>query len=193
MSSNFQEIECKFLGVNPDKIAKELEKIGAVREYKRLFKRYVFDFPDRRLDSQKSWLRVRDEGDKATLTYKQRLAGEISTKDNGMKEIEITVGDFEHAAEILRAIGMEPKFYEENWRTLYKLDDIEFAIDEWPLIPPYLEIESDSWEKVDQMATKLGFNMADKFVCSTMQVYEHYKINENDYTVLTHDKQIKAV
>ncbi len=125
------------------------------------------------------------------MTYKQRKGVKKSTQDSGMKEIEIEVGDFEDTAALLRAIGMRPKFYEENWRTLYTLGNVEFSIDEWPLIPPYLEIEGHSWKAVDAMAKKLGFDLTKKFICSTMQVYEHYDINENDYSILTFDKQEK--
>lgn len=187
--SNSLEIECKFLDVDPSELGAQLKALGAKRKYRRLFRRYVFDFPDLRLNSDSSWLRVRDEGDKVTLGYKQRLGVEDGQNDGGMKEIEVTVSDFELTADLLRAIGMKPKFYEENWRTLYTLDDVEFMIDEWPLIPPYIEIESDSWEKVDAAAEKLGFDPKKKLVCSTMQVYKKYGIKESDYSVLTFERQ----
>lgn len=190
--SDFEEIECKFLEVDPKELEKKLKKLGATREFKRLFKRYVFDFPDLRLNDQSSWLRVRDEGDKVTMAFKQRLGVVEGQSDQGMHEVEVEVSSFEHTAKLLRAIGMKPKFYEENWRTQYRLGDVEFMIDEWPLIPPYVEIEADSWGKVDAAAQKLGFDLADKLVCSTAQVYKHYGIRENDYSVLTFDKQEKT-
>jgi len=187
----FREIECKFLDVDPVDLEKRLKALGAKREFKRLFKRYVFDYPDLRLHAAKSWLRIRDEGDKVTMTYKQRLGVTEGKSDAGMREIEVEISNFEHTAELLKAIGLSPKFYEENWRTLYRLDDVEFAIDEWPLIPPYLEVESDSWEKVDEASKKLGFDPKDRLVCSTMQVYKKYGIEEMGYKYLTHNRQDK--
>ncbi len=191
MSRNFEEIEGKFLEVEPAAVDEKIKAIGGLRQYKKLFRRYVFDFPDLRLNENNSWLRVRDEGDKVTMAFKHRTDVKRPGRDGGMKEVEIVVNDFEKAAELLRSAGMEVKFYEENWRTLYKLDDIELCLDEWPLIPPYLEIEADSWQKVDGTALKLGLDPAEKLVCATMQVYARYGINELDYKILTFEKQQK--
>lgn len=187
----FEEIECKYLDIDPKAIAKKLEVLGANRKFKRLFRRYVFDYPDLRLDEQSAWLRLRDEGDRIALTYKQRQGVAAGKNDAGMTEIEVAVGDFDTTASLLRAVGLVPKFYEENWRTAYDLDGVEVVIDEWPLIPPYVEIEGNSWETVDKAATRLGFDPEEKLICSTMQVYEKYGINESGYSVLTFDQQIK--
>ena len=72
MSQRFEEIECKFLDVDPKKLAAKLRSLGAKQKFDRTFRRYVFDFPDLRLNADNSWLRVRDEGDKVTMSYKQR-------------------------------------------------------------------------------------------------------------------------
>lgn len=186
-----EEIECKFLDVKPAELEAKLQKLGAKRQYRRLFKRYVFDFPDWRLDKNSSWVRVRDEGDQIRLGFKQRTGTKAGQQDQGMREIEVTVDDFEKTAELLKAIGMIQKYYEENWRTLYTLGDVEFMIDELPLIPPYIEIESDSWEKVDEASRTLGFDPTNKWVCSATQVYEHYGIDEKSYQTLTFEKQEK--
>lgn len=192
MSRQFEEIECKFIDVEPSKLEKQLRALGAERKFKKLFRRQVFDLPGGLLDARGAWLRVRDEGDKVTMTFKQRKYGDDPKKDEGVKEVEVVVSDFEQTIEILKSAGMKTKFYEENWRVLYVLDGVEICLDAWPLIPPYVEIEADSWEKVDAMAKKLGFNPADKLICPTMEIYKHYGINENDYSVLTFDRQEKV-
>lgn len=188
-SKPFEEIEAKFLDIDSRDIENKLKALGARKEFKRLFRRYVFDYPDLRLHAKNAWLRIRDEGDRVTMTYKQRQGVTEGQSDTGMTEVEVVVSDFEHTAEILRAMGMKQKFYEENRRTQYRLGDVEFCIDEWPLIPPYLEIESDSWEKVDEAAKKLGLNPADKLICSTLQVYKHHGIEEMGYTTVTFERQ----
>lgn len=187
-----QEIEAKFLEVNPKELDHKFTALGAKKQYKKLFRRYVFDYPDLRLNNKSAWLRLRDEGQKVTFTYKQRTGVKPGSQDSGMKEIEVQVSDFDNTAEILLAIGLKPKFYEENWRTLYILDDVELCIDEWPMIPPYLEIEADSWDKVDGTAKKLGYDPKQKLIGSTMQVYEKYGINEMEYKVITFAKQEKS-
>ena len=189
--SDFQEIEYKFLDVDPAELGKKILAIGGQRQFRRLFKRYVFDYPDLRLHKEKAWLRVRDEGDKVTMTYKQRQGVVEGQSDEGMREVEVEVSSFEHAAEILRSIGLIEKFYEENWRTLYTLGDVEFMIDELPMIPPYIEVESGSKEKIEEAAKKLGLDLTQARMCSAMQVYKHYGINQMDYRVITFDRQEK--
>lgn len=187
-----EEFEIKFLEVDVPELEKKLLEIGAKKVFDFLYRRRVFDFSDMRLANDHSWVRLRDEGEKITLTYKKRLGvGKNKLKDESMREIEIIVSDFEKTAELLRSVGMIEKFYEENKRIKYVLDDVEFCIDEWPLIPSYLEIEGKNWEKVEKAASKLGLNLEDHIKCSTMQIYRHYGINENDYSFLTFEKQIK--
>lgn len=187
-----EEIEAKFLDIDVKQIENSLEEIGAQKSFDFLYKRRVFDFPDMSLEADNSWLRLRDEGDKITLTYKRRFGvGEDKLKDGGMHEVEINVSDFESTANLLRSIGMQEKFYEENKRVKYVLNDVEFCIDTWPLIPTYLEIEGKSWEAVKDSAKSINLDWDKHVKCSTMQIYEHYGINEREYSVLTFEEQTK--
>ncbi len=189
-----EEIEVKFLNIGPVKIEEKLKEIGAKKIFEKLYRRKVFDYPDLRFDKLGAYIRVRDEGDKITLTFKQRLGVKThdgTTNDEGMEEVEINVGDFEKTAEFLRKIGLKEKFYEENKRIRYQLNDIEFDIDFWPQLEPYLEIEAPSWEKVDEAIKLLGLNPEDKKIFSTYQVYQLKGINENDYQEITFEKMIK--
>ncbi|HXK32330.1 MAG TPA: CYTH domain-containing protein, partial [Candidatus Paceibacterota bacterium] len=141
-----------------------------------------------------AFLRLRDEGDKITMTFKQRLGVKThdgKTNDEGMEEIEVTVSDFEKTAELLMKIGLKEKFYEENRRIRYQLNDIEFDIDFWPLLEPYLEIEAASWEKIDKTIELLELDPKDKKIFSTYQVYQLKGIDENDYQELTLKRAIK--
>ena len=64
----------------------------------------MFDYPDWRLDKAASWLRLRDEGERITLSFKKRLGistHDGTTNDAGMKEIEIEVSDFDKTAILL--------------------------------------------------------------------------------------------
>lgn len=186
-----EEIEVKFLDINVSALEKKLISLGAKKVLDFLFRRRVFDYPDLRLAENHSWVRLRDEGEKITLTYKRRFGTGEKFKDGGMHEIEVNVNDFEKTAELLKSIGMVEKFYEENKRVKYILDDVEYCIDEWPLIPAYLEIEGKDWGSVKEATEKINFNWDDHIKCSTMQVYRHYGINENDYSILTFKEQIK--
>jgi len=189
-----EEIEVKFLNIDPKETEKKLKEAGAEKVFDKVYRRKVFDYPDLRLNDRGAYLRLRDEGDKITLTLKQRLgvkSHDGKTNDEGMEEIEIKVSDFEKTAELLTKMGLKEKFYEENRRIRHQLDDIEFDIDFWPLLDPYLEIEAPSWEKIDEAIKLLKLDPKDKKIFSTYQVYQLKGIDENDYQILTFEKTVK--
>lgn len=189
-----EEIEVKFLNINPEIIEKKLVKLGAKKDFDRIFRRRVFDYPDLRLDKMGAWIRLRDEGDKITLTFKQRVGmqgHDGKTNDRTMEEIEVMVNDFEKTAELLTKIGFKEKFYEENRRIKYHFGSVEFAIDFWPALEPYLEIEGSSWEAVDKAIGSLGLDPEQKRIFSTFQIYQLKGINENDYQEITFEKMLK--
>ena len=68
-----EEIEVKFLNIDPETIQKKLAEIGARKVGEYFYRRRVFDYPDFRLDKQNAWLRLRDEGDRVTLSFKRRI------------------------------------------------------------------------------------------------------------------------
>lgn len=186
-----EEIEIKFLDINSDSLIKKLENLGAKKVFERLYRRRVFDYPDWRLDKDNSWLRLRDEGDQITLAFKQRIKpGEKGKNDQTMQESEVKVSDFEQTTNILLSIGLIEKFYQENKRIRYLLDGVEFDIDSWPKIPTYLEIEAESWEKIEEAIKLLELNSEDKKIFSTTQVYENYKMNLNSYQKVTFQEMI---
>jgi len=189
-----EEIEVKFLNINSTLIEKKLKEIGARKIFKKLYKRKAFDYPDLRLDKAGAWLRLRDEGDKITLAFKQRIGVKThdgKTNDKGMEEIEVEVNDFEKTADILSRIGFKEKHYAENKRIRYQLGDIEFDIDFFPQLEPYLEIEASSWEKIDKAIKLLGLDSKEKRIFSTNQIYRLKGIEVNKYQEITFKKMVK--
>lgn len=187
-----EEKEVKFLDIDVTVVQKQLAALGAEKVFTVLYKRKVFDYPDLRLDKQAAWVRLRDEGEKITLTYKKRLgAGKTAHGDSGMEEIEIVVDDFAKTALLLERIGLKEKFYEENKRIRYVFEGIHFDIDTWPLLPSYLEIEAETWNDVDRAIALLKLDPNEKKICSTHQIYAMYGFNENDYSVLTFEETKK--
>jgi len=190
----FEEKEVKFLNIDAKKIEKKLIEIGADKMFQKTYRRIVFDYPDLRMDKKGAWVRLRDEGEKVTLTYKQRIGMKSRNgeeNDKSMREIEVEVGDFNKTALILRKIGLADKFYMENKRIRYVLDDIEFDIDFWPKLKPYLEIEAPTWAKVNKGIKLLGLNPEDKKIFSTAQVYRLSGMEENDYKEITFKRMVK--
>ena len=189
-----KEIEVKFLNIDPKKIEQRLRKIGARRVFQRLYRRRVFDYPDLRLNKAGAYLRLRDEGDQIMLALKQRLGIKDRygrQNDAGMRETQVQVNDFEKTALLLRELGFCEKFYEENKRTRYQLGRIEFDIDLWPKLNPYLEIEGKSRKELNRGIKLLGLNPADQKIFTTFQVYALAGINELDYREITFKKLVK--
>jgi adenylate cyclase class 2 len=189
-----EEIEVKFLNIDSALMENKLKAIGAKKMFEKLYKRRTFDYPDLRLHKKGAWIRLRDEGEKVTLTYKERIGMKTfdgKTNDDSMEEVEIIVSDFVKTAELLNRMRFIEKFYEENKRIRYLLEDIEFDIDFWPQLDPYLEIEAPSWEKIDEGIKLLELNPEDKKIFSTNQVYKLKGIDELDYKEITFKGMIK--
>lgn len=184
------EYEATYANVDKDKVRARLKKAGAelVRpEF--MQKRVVFNLPKGH-EIPGGWLRVRDEGDKITMSLKAVLNGKIETQ----KEIQLIVDSFENAENMLVLIGCEKKSYQETRREIWMMDDVEICIDEWPYLEPLVEIEGDSEEKVKNVSQKLQFDYTKALFCSAGHLYElKYGIPEdsinNDFSLITFDME----
>lgn len=150
------EIEAKFLNVDHKALRAKLTALGATcRQPERLMRRKNFDFPDQRLDKEKNgWVRVRDEGDRVTMSYKQLNSREL----DGTHEVNLVIDSFDAACSFLESIGLEAKTYQETKRESWVLDDFEIELDEWPWIKPYIEVEGPDEASLREIAAKLGLD-----------------------------------
>jgi adenylate cyclase class 2 len=171
------EYECRILDVDVDEIQKKLEKIGAKLVKERSMRRYVYDIEPKR---EGFWMRLRDNGEKTTLTVKEKVSDRI----DGTREIEITVDSFERTNTLLNRLGFTANAYQENRRISFTYGDVEIEIDFWPKIPPYLEIEADSAGKVEKVVKLLGFRMSDTTSISVPKVYKKYGLDIHKFKEL---------
>jgi adenylate cyclase class 2 len=147
------EIEAKFLNINHETIRKTLSTLGGKLEQPmRVMKRVVIHTPT--MTKKKAFLRVRDEGYRATVTYKQFDEDTI----DGAKEYEVTVSDFDTAINIFKETGLIYDTYQESKRENWRLGDVEIMLDEWPWLNPYIEIEGESEDAVRRTAKLLGLD-----------------------------------
>ena len=162
------EYEATFINIDKNEVRERFRQAGAelVRpEY--LQKRIPFYLPKEKR-SKNSWLRVRDERDKITLSLKVIDGDKIEDQ----KELCLEINNFEDAVELLKAIGCESKSYQETRRELWRLDGVEITIDEWPFLEPFVEVEGSSEEAVREVSEKLGFNYTDALFCAVGKLYE---------------------
>jgi len=170
------EYEATFININKEGIKKRLEKIGAkLIRPEFLQKRIVFNL-SKYHKIKGGWMRIRDEGDKITMSLKIVDGDGIESQ----KEICLEIDNLENAEKLLILLGCERKAYQENKRELWEIDGVEITIDEWPFLDPFVEIEGKSEESVKNISKKLGFDYKDALFCSTDTIYsKKYNISED--------------
>lgn len=176
----FHEYETKILDINVAEIEEKLHKLwAAVIEPETLMKRRVFDVKAHQGNTGKRF-RLRQKGDKTTLTYKERSSLEVGST----LELETKVSDFEAMAQILQKLTRETMVYQENKRKVYSRNDVEFCIDTRPKIPTYLEIEAPSKEQVEEALKALGLEGQDVGDMGMIEIYNNHGIDLHSYDVL---------
>lgn len=172
-----KEFETHILNIDKAEIAKKLEALGATKIKDVLQKRITFDYPDRRLDAINAFIRLRDNGaGRIELAYKcNPLSSQAGV--SGSEEIEVVVADMNKTQDFLLAVGFKAKQYIETKRVSYTLDDLTFDIDEWPQLPPFVEVEAPSVERVMEGVRLLGFNEEDTFQGDAGIMYDQKGIN----------------
>lgn len=161
------EIEVKFLNVSFDSVRGKLQELGAVCEQPMRTMRRVAIENNFMRTGKDSFLRVRDEGHRVTLTYKQ--FDELSV--SGAKEIEVEVSSFEDTIALLEQAGLPAHTVQETKRETWRLGDVEIMLDEWPWLKPYIEIEGASEERLRELAAQLGFDWNNAVFGDVMVAY----------------------
>jgi len=173
------EIEAKFLNVDFEDMRKKLRASGATCTHPmRLMRRKNFDRPNHEFErTLNAWVRVRDEGNRVTLAYKQLNHRGI----DGTQEVSVEVDSFDDTVSLLQAIGLEQTSYQETRRESWELDGVQIELDEWPWAHPYIEIEASAEKDLYVVAEKLGFEKEQALHGSVEIVYmQEYNVSEKE-------------
>ncbi|PJE64498.1 MAG: adenylyl cyclase [Candidatus Ryanbacteria bacterium CG10_big_fil_rev_8_21_14_0_10_43_42] len=170
------EYEATFTNIDKEWMRSKLKESGAILVRPEFLQRRVtFNLPNGVI-IQGGWLRVRDEGDKITLSLKAVHGDGIESQ----KEILLTVDDFNQAAGLLTILGCKQKSYQETKRELWKIGAVEITIDEWPFLEPFVEVEGSSEAEVKSTSELLGFDYNDALFCAVGTLYsKKYGIEES--------------
>ena len=175
------EYEATFININKDETRDRLRKVGAILKRPEYLQKRVPFYPPMPMNVKDAWLRVRDEGDKITMSLKVIDGDKIEDQ----KETCLTVSSFEDAVELLKEIGCKPKSYQESRRELWKLDGVDITIDEWPFLDPFVEVEGASEERVKAASEKIGFNYHDALFCAVGKLYQmKYGVDPDEINTL---------
>lgn len=158
MGETNQETEAKFYVQDLNRITARLHGLQANLIQPRVFETNIrFDLPDASLRSQRRVLRLRRDTD-ARLTYKDPSQNEQGVLSR--REIEFIVGDFDKAKQFLEALGYQPVFFYEKFRTTYRLIQTSevlahIMLDELPY-GNFVEIEGDTVQQIQEIARMLN-------------------------------------
>lgn len=160
------EYECTILDIDSQDFISKLISLGAKNKGEFFQRRYVYDFNP---VNKNKWIRLRTNGTKTTICIKEIKNRELI---GGTSEIEVEVGDFDKANEVLEGLGYNHRNYQENVRRSFELNGVSIDIDSWPMIPDYVEIEGSSESEVLDTLKLLGI---EKDRITTLDVESIYK------------------
>jgi len=151
------EIELKFPVAEAERFRSRVFGAGFRLVTPRTFEsNTLYDTPERTLRGRTEILRIRQYGDRWTLTHK-RLPDDLSQANGRFKtriETETTVENGETLADVFTHLGYGPVFRYEKYRTEWELDGGQLVLDETP-IGVWAELEgSPDW--INRMMVKLG-------------------------------------
>ena len=155
-----KEVEVKILEIDPAGLEEGLLKLGAEKTFSGIVKVRYFD-KNGEIKKKKDVLRVRqfgaekgDQPEKVEVCYKTNKHVE-----NGYKvcdEYHLAGSDFNESVGFFENLGFEITCSYEKKRTVFKYKNLEVVIDEYPQIPPFMEIEGEDTESIEQLIKDLG-------------------------------------
>ena len=176
-----KELETRIIKIDVASIRKLLISLGAEKVKEENQINDLYDFEDGKLLSQKGYARIRTVDDLLHnkqiifMTTKKMLS---QGKFKEMEENEVIVDNKTAAEGIYKSLGLILKQSIRKFRESYKLEDalIEIDINDKNFCPfPYIEIETDSEEKLEKIVKLLGYTMEDTTSKTIYQLIEENK------------------
>lgn len=183
-----KECEIEVLDINAAAVSRRLRELGARFEGRYGFRRVEF-MVNGKGSGTHSWMRVRTDGRKTTVTLKE-IDG--TSRMSPMVEHEMEASDFATAVRIMTRLARSRPFYFENTRRAYRLGKTYVTIDKWPRIPSFLEIEAPSMKDAMSLYRRMG--VSGRFVGNIPihKVYSSYGLDFRE-TMGKNDTKLKAL
>jgi adenylate cyclase, class 2 len=129
-----KEIEFRFDNIDTISLRKRLKKLGGkLVQKKLLMPLIVFNHPTGNKDS---YIRIRHEGNKITMTSKTDL------KDKFVTEYEVVIDSFQQGVLLLMSLGCTKRYYVEKLRETWNFMNTEVVIDSYPGTVEFIEVEA---------------------------------------------------
>jgi adenylate cyclase class 2 len=176
-----QEIETKVLEVDKNSIILQMQKLGAK---KILDTRLVVDWYGPKgltHNGDDPWyLRIRENSQGQKEVSWKSLAKVVGNTRQS-EEINFNVSDGEKIGELLKILNLENYAHQEKDRISWQYENWQFDLDTYPKMPPYLEIEGQSHEHIQEAIKLLHLEKHESISDGeTKLIQEKYKLNWND-------------
>ncbi len=133
----------------------------------------LFDTPDGQLRQRGELLRIRQYGDRWTLTHKAPVENSAASAHKVRAETETEVEDGRPLAAIFERLGYAPIFVYEKLRTEWADNEGHVVVDVTP-IGDFAELEGESaW--IDRLAARLGIAPVNYLKASYGQLFQDWK------------------
>jgi adenylate cyclase, class 2 len=171
MSSN-HEVEIKFRIADFDALTASLQSARFQLLTPRTHEmNTLYDLPGGELRARGALLRLRQYGDKWTITYKDKAA--TQGKHKSRPEIETPVENGPAMDQILQGLGFRPSFSYEKFRAEWTDQRGHVVLDETP-VGNFGEIEG-SPEWIDRTASQLGLAESQYIKLSYTELFREWK------------------
>lgn len=140
----------------------------------------IYDFEDNRLLNKKGYARIRTIDDLINHKRVIYMTTKIMISQDTfrvMEENEVLVDNKEAAENIFTSLGLIQTRSITRFRESYELEDglVEIDINDKNFCPfPYIEIETDSEEKLERVVNLLGYKLEDT---TSKTIYELIEAN----------------
>ncbi|WP_291654006.1 CYTH domain-containing protein [Clostridium sp.] len=181
-----KELETRIIDIDVDVIREKLKSLGAEKVKEEYQTNNIYDFEDNKLLNAKGYARIRITDDRISnkevvyMTTKKMLSQETFKV---MEENETIVEDKIAAEKIFISLGLSLKQSIKKYRESYKLKDslVEIDINDKSFCPfPYLEIETTSEEKLEEILELIGYTKENTTSKTIYEILEEKGIKSND-------------
>jgi len=178
------ETEVKILVDDLNAVAEKLRAHEAVPSAERVLERNIrYEDATGSLTPAGRVLRLRQDS-RARLTYK--APGGSHNGILSRAELEVTVSDFATTDLLLKALGYQPSWEYQKYRTTYEINDCEVVLDEMPF-GNFVEVEGEP-EAIEQTLALLDLATARRIKASYSDLFFHIKNRMKlDFRDLTFD------
>ncbi|MGD9210375.1 MAG: class IV adenylate cyclase [Desulfobacteraceae bacterium] len=183
-AKNDLEIEVKFFLADEKLIRNKITALGKVFKTKSFEFNIRYENQDESLLSKRILLRLRKDNQVHLTVKTAPIAQQKQSEFKILRELEVTVDDFDKMNQILIALGFHQVQIYEKWRETLVFDNTIICLDSLPF-GTFLEIEG-SKEKILSTAKVFGLDWSCRILSNYLEIFEYLKKKERlDFNDLT--------